>query len=639
MITPTEPYGFGRGFLIHSPPEYRRNRRWTTIVFRRLRGWGLILDRVPADPAASSTIEFVRHTGEVLYCIDQLSSLDSIRGIAYEELTEKVLTNAFNLVVVGQFKRGKTTLINALLGADILPVAVVPLTSIVTVMKYGEALRLNVYFNDGRVAEIKPESLSEYVTERGNPKNAKDVSEVVITYPSPYLMGGVQIIDTPGVGSIYEHNTDVAYQYLPKSDAALFLLSVDQPLSKAELDFLRDVREYSNRIFFLLNKVDYFSEADLLESIEFSKTVLRKAMGTEVRIFPVSAKLALEGKLSAAEQLLSKSLLPQFSEVLNNFLMEEKGKILILSVANNLLRLLSQARFELELEMKSLATPLEELKEKITTFEGKKKEVLAEKKDFDLLLDGEIKRIIKDVLEEDLNVYGKELRLKTETSLEEYYRESTSMSLKELNMHLEEHVISEVRQAFNAWRGIEDEKLAKMFEGVCKRFITKIDETVDSLLKFSSELFAVPFNAVEAEALWSVKTGFYYKFKDEPVSLELLVSSLTFSLPKFIGEKIILKKMKEFLHQVIDMQSGRIRYDFAERLDKSKLDFRWEMLKRIEATIEGISTAIDKGISQRSMSEKGLQERTQIVLALLHRLNEIGDKLLSVNKQAGTCNA
>src|SRR5208283_5128979 len=201
------------------------------------------------------------------------------------------------------------------------------------------------------------------------------------------------------------------------------------------------------------------------------------------------------------------------------------------------------------------------------------------------------------------------------------------MSLKELNMHLEEHVISEVRQAFNAWRGIEDEKLAKMFEGVCKRFITKIDETVDSLLKFSSELFAVPFNAVEAEALWSVKTGFYYKFKDEPVSLELLVSSLTFSLPKFIGEKIILKKMKEFLHQVIDMQSGRIRYDFAE------------MLKRIEATIEGISTAIDKGISQRSMSEKGLQERTQIVLALLHRLNEIGDKLLSVNKQAGTCNA
>ena len=168
---------------------------------------------------------------------------------------------------------------------------------------------------------------------RGNPKNEKDVSEVVITYPSPYLSDGVQLIDTPGVGSVYEHNTDVAYQYLPKSDAALFLLSVDQPLSKAELDFLKDVREYSNRIFFLLNKADYFCEADLRESMEFSINVLKEAMGTDVRIFPVSARLALEGKRSGTEELVKKSLLTEFSKVLNNFLMEEKGKILILSVA------------------------------------------------------------------------------------------------------------------------------------------------------------------------------------------------------------------------------------------------------------------------------------------------------------------
>ena len=65
------------------------------------------------------------------------------------------------------------------------------------------------------------------------------MQEVLITYPSPYLKDGVRLIDTPGVGSVYEHNTDVAYQYLPKSDAALFLLSVDQPVSKAELNFLK----------------------------------------------------------------------------------------------------------------------------------------------------------------------------------------------------------------------------------------------------------------------------------------------------------------------------------------------------------------------------------------------------------------
>ena len=89
--------------------------------------------------------------------------------------------------------------------------------------------------------------------------------------------------------------------------------------------------------------------------------------------------------------------------------MEEKGKVLLLSVTNNLLRLLSQARFKLELEMKSLATPLEELQEKIKIFEKKKEEVLVEKDDFYLLLDGATKNIIKNVLDEDTKAFRQEL--------------------------------------------------------------------------------------------------------------------------------------------------------------------------------------------------------------------------------------
>jgi GTPase SAR1 family protein len=588
---------------------------------------------MPETSSAMSSYSQLKHV--LLRSIDEMLAEECIRGCPCEELREKIETNTFNLVVVGQFKRGKTSLINALLGADILPVAVVPLTSIVTIMKYGEALRLNVHFNDGRVAEIKPESLQEYVTERGNPKNEKDVSEVVISYPSPYLKGGVQIIDTPGVGSVYQHNTDVAYQYLPKSDAALFLLSVDQPLSKAELDFLKDVREYSNRIFFLLNKADYFCEADLRESMDFSKNVLREAMGSDVRIFPVSAKLALDGKLSASDDLVKKSLLPQFSSVLNTFLMEEKGKILLLSVANNLLRLLSQARFELDLEMKSLTTPLEELKEKIKTFEEKKKEVLLEKNDFDILLDGEIKKIMKNMLDEDLNAYGRELRLKSEANLEEYYHKNAGLSLRELHKHLEEHIISEIRQAVNAWRGIEEEKLAKTFENTCKRFIIKIDETVDSLLKFSSELFAVPYDAVKAEALWSTKSRLYYKFTEQPVGLEIITSSVTLALPKFIGEKIILKKMREYLNRVITMQLSRIGCDFEERLDKSKLDFRWEMLQRIEATVEGIAAAIEKGMTQKARSEKEARERKEQVSGVLERLDNTKGILMKLREDLG----
>jgi ribosome biogenesis GTPase A len=582
----------------------------------------------------SSTTTYSKLKTELLDCMDEMLGIENIRGCACEDLKEKVRSNAFNLVVVGQFKRGKTSLINALLGAEILPVAVVPLTSIVTIMTWGEALRIKVYYNDGKITEIKPESLVEYVTEKGNPKNVKDVREVVLTYPSPYLKDGVRLIDTPGVGSIYQHNTDVAYQYLPKSDAALFLLSVDQPMSKAELDFLIDVKEYSNKIFFVLNKADYLRENDLKESIEFSKNGLEETMASEVRLFPVSARLALEGIASKSDELIQKSMLPLFSKDLNRFLMEEKGNVLLLSVSNNLLRSISQAKLELELELKSLTTPLEELKEKIKAFENKKGEVEQVKRDFEILLEGEVLRLVKGELEDDLQRFVRDLMPHEQAHLSDQFEQNKGLSLKDLRSNLEEAVINHVKQACITWRAMEDERLAIAFETICKRFITRINDTVDELLRYSSELFAVPFDSVKAEALWSVKSGFYYKFKEQPVGTAIIASTLTLALPKFIGDKIVLKKMKEYLQRVVTMQAARAGNDFEERLDKSKLDFRWEMFQKIDATIEGIGTAIEKGVTKRSSGEQEVDSRKEALAETAKNLDEIRDKLMRIRSSA-----
>ncbi len=569
---------------------------------------------------------------QLLDCIDDMLAIENIPGCPCEELREKVQNNVFNLVVLGQFKRGKTSLINALLGAEILPTAVVPLTSIATILKYGEALRVKVFLTSGAVKEIKPENLALYVTERGNPRNEKDVREVVITYPSPYLKDGVQIIDTPGVGSVYQHNTDIAYQYIPKSDAALFILSVDQPVSRAELDFLNDVREYSDRIFFLQNKADYVGPEDLAESIAFSARVIKEAVGFDVRILPLSAKLALEGKLSGSDELLEKSFLPEFEKTLNTFLMEEKGRVLIRSVSNTLLRILSQAILELELEMKSLATPIEELKVKIEAFENKKQAVLSEKHDFDILLDGELNRLVRDVLDEDIERFKKEISVNLLPGLEDLYEKSKGLSGRHLNNVLEEYVVNEVKNAYNNWRAKEDGKLAAAFEAICSRFIVKINATVDELLKFSSELFSIPFEVFKSEELWTVKSGFYYKFKDEPVSLELITASFTFALPGFITNKIILKNARKFLLEMIDKQGGRSRFDFTERLGKSKYAFRWDMLQKIEATVEGIASAIEKGLNQKSKGESEVEERKQELAGTVERLNGIRDRLMHIRE-------
>ncbi len=573
---------------------------------------------------------------ELVNGIDSIMEIEGIPAGICEELREKIEDNVFNLVVLGQFKRGKTSLINALLGAEILPTAVVPLTSIATVLQYGETLQIKVCFNDGRVTEIGPADLTKYVTEKGNPRNEKDVQEVLITYPSSYLKDGVRLIDTPGVGSVYEHNTDVAYQYLPKSDAALFLLSVDQPVSKAELDFLKDVKEYSHRIFFLQNKADYVSPEDLGESISFSKKIIEEQMGGEVKIFPLSAKRALEGKLSGTKEKLEKSFLPAFEDILNTFLIQEKGEVLLLSVTGNLLRLLSQARLGLVLEMKSLVTPLEELKEKIKTFGNKKKEVMTEKDDFSLLLDGEIKKIINNILEEDSKKFRQELTIKVSEELEDSYGKSSGMPLKKLRNYLEEQVAIEIRQAFTVWRAGEDEKLAKTFEAACKRFIIRIDDTIDTLLKFSAELFDVPFDIVRADALWSTQSGFYYRFREQPVGLEIATASLTLLLPKFFGDKIILKKVKEYLRRMVDQQSARAGHDFEKRLDKSKLAFRWEMFQRIEATLEGITKAVEKGMSIKDKGEQAFEERKAVLTETEKRINEIRERLLRLQQQVSS---
>jgi len=180
--------------------------------------------------------------------LENIATSDRVKT-AFHLLRAKLEAGVFSLVVAGQFKRGKTTFINALLGENLLPTAVIPLTSIVTVISFGEDLKIEAVFQDGRRQAIGPDELPLYVTERLNPKNEKLVDRVEIEHPSPYLEGGVRIVDTPGIASIHEHNTRTTYDYLPQADAAVFLLSVDPPITQAELHFLRDVAKLTARVF------------------------------------------------------------------------------------------------------------------------------------------------------------------------------------------------------------------------------------------------------------------------------------------------------------------------------------------------------------------------------------------------------
>jgi GTP-binding protein EngB required for normal cell division len=584
---------------------------------------------------------------EALSYMDQMSELEYLAGFPLDELGEKVRTNTLNLVVVGQFKRGKTCLINALMGVDLLPTGVVPLTSIVTILTYGDVLQIEVMFQDGVVAAIAPQELVAYVTEPGNPKNVKNVKEVLVRYPSSYLKDGVRLVDTPGVGSVYIHNTDVAYQYLPHSDAALFLLSVEQPISQAELNFVQDVRQYSDKIFFLLNKIDYVTAEEIQESIGFTARTIKEAAELDVKVYPISAKLALEGRLKASEELLKRSELPVFSEVLNRFLVEEKGKVLLLSVTGNLLRILSQGRFQLELELQSLTCPLDELQQKLQVLEDKKEEILMEERNFDILLDGEVKRLIKTRLDADLKAFKQDFIPQMEEGFDAFHDSQKDLSLKELNDALEAYVVDQVEPAFTAWRMKEDERLGKAYQAICSRFTLKMNQTIDALLEFSSQLFAVPFSSVKADSLWTEESSFSYKLREEPVGLDMLTDSLTQVFPKYLSNRfqklkaylfrkansVIVGKRKRHMLEIIEMQAGRMRHDFIARLGESKEKFQRDMVRKMRAMLEGISTALEKGMKQRVQGEEELLRRQVMLSRELHQMDELKERLLTMRER------
>jgi hypothetical protein len=129
----------------------------------------------------------------------------------------RVAEDRFNLVVLGEFKRGKSTLINALLGREVLPTGVVPLTSVVTVIRAGEHDGLAILFTDGREEERPLQELADYVTEASNPANVRGVELARVALDHELLRAGLELVDTPGIGSIHSHNTEIARSVITRS--------------------------------------------------------------------------------------------------------------------------------------------------------------------------------------------------------------------------------------------------------------------------------------------------------------------------------------------------------------------------------------------------------------------------------------
>jgi GTPase SAR1 family protein len=563
--------------------------------------------------------------------VEAAAALPGIDATALDALRAKLAGRIFNLVVAGEFKRGKSSVVNALLGADVLPTGVVPLTSIVTALRHGRVPSVEVMFEDGREGTFALDALPGYVTERGNPKNSKHVRTVEVTFPAPWLGRGFRLVDTPGIGSAYSHNTDMTRAFLPQADAVIFVASVEQPVSRAELQFLADIRAHADRIFCLLNKTDYLSPAELAESVAFSTAALREALGAEVPVFPVSARHALEARAAHAGDAFAASGFAAFDAALRGFLERDSGAVWIDSVRRHLTRLLSECKLSAELELKALAAPLATLDENLRAFAARRDETLRARDDFDALLTADLRKLVKERVEPDIVAFKRELRLRLGAAVPDWLGEAETQHEMPRQTALEQRIVEETRRAFDDWRAREDDAINDDFERICDRFRSHIRQQADALLHYSAELFSIRFEAVDAAPLRQARSRFYYKFWQEPPSMRLMSDAVAGLLPGALGHAVLQKRARRRVAELVEMQSGRLRHDFEQRIMEAMREARRELFERMDTTIASIGHAIDKGRALRTSGGDAADVRRREIEAQIARIEAIASRRLALS--------
>lgn len=275
------------------------------------------------------------------------------------ELMVKLAEDRFTLAVVGQFNRGKSSLMNAILGRELLPTGMLPLTSAITILRYGPRERLVIRREDFAFEQESPLStLGDYVSQQGNPGNAKKVIALYVELPSPFLRRGLEFVDTPGIGSAIEANTLTTLSFIPECDAVLFVTSVDTPLADAERQFLQTIRQHVRKIFFVLNKTDLLVGAERQDVAGFvSKTLQEQMLGEPVKLFAVSARTVLTDRFTAGRSEADGSGIGQLKSELAEFLTRRKAETFLRAVLDKARNILAAESQSLEVQWRMAMLP------------------------------------------------------------------------------------------------------------------------------------------------------------------------------------------------------------------------------------------------------------------------------------------
>lgn len=345
------------------------------------------------------------------------------------QLEEQIREHRFSVGIMGEFRRGKSTVINALLGENVMPSDIRPCSATLNRVTYGDTKKAVINMKDGKSERIPIEELPRYVTKLEEYEDmAADVEEATVYYPSPFCKDGVDIIDTPGLNDD-ERMDKVSNEVVPKLDVLVMTLVPDSPFSISEARFVRDTLLTSDlsRMIFLVNKIDMVDE-DERETLlaEIRKRIQEKTLDemknligetseeykkaqrilNNISLYAISARDSLKGKLKGNAMLLEESGAVEFEDALTEMLTGERAALELGHAYSLLCSTAAQVESELKSRRSALDMTAADFQQKRDTLIDAKNKTMADKEQKAAELDANEEALKTSLLEKANSFYS-----------------------------------------------------------------------------------------------------------------------------------------------------------------------------------------------------------------------------------------
>ena len=479
-------------------------------------------------------------------------------------VAERVAEGRFYVACVGQFKRGKSTLMNALIGAAVVPTGVIPVTTVPTVIRHGDHLWARIRFQTQDWSAIPLEKLDEYVTEEKNPENVKAVTAVEVFFPSPLLATGMCLVDTPGLGSVFEGNTMATRAFAPHIDAAIVVIGADPPIAGEEIALVESVGKHVHELLIVLNKADRVDSADLEKAKDFARGVLEKRLN---RSFPVILET------SAVEQIEKRGPGRDWSKLVAGLqeMVHESGSTLVRESANRaVMRVTEQLLRIIAEERQALRRPVEESQHRIDQLRETRAQAEVSMRELGYLFTAEqhhLSDMFGDRRREFLAKVQPEARQEMEAVFNKLPRKSGPAFRREL-MHAAQQI---AKERLLPWLEREERDAEQAYRAVAQRFVEFAN---DFLAKLAStgvpELAQLP-HALDSEKGFRARSEFQFNLLERiaaPASPFRMIGD--FVLAAVGAYKPFQRDAQQFLDQLLEWNSARVRSDVDNRVLESR---------------------------------------------------------------------